>query len=721
MDKSSREDVIKGYRIFLGREPESEAVIELKIGYEKKKCIDSFLRSPEHKDKAKKSNVDILVMGNCTAKVYESIINSASSLKCKSVFLTPETQQAILDGREFIAHYLTSAKIVAVVHGYDLLKNKLQSDFGVPADKFRSLPAIAFRAFHPDMLYLLTTKGVNIGDYNSRVAAFSYMSGLSPNEAIDLFNEKTYKALGYFDLLRSDRNYISRQGQVTGLPLNTILEKWLSKKECFMHSINHPKLGFLSDIMFSFLKKEGIEFNSSVSEYLFDRLSPGPSWQPYPEVAKFFGMSSDYLFKLGTSTNASVDEFFDKQVKGFDLKGFVEWQYSQFSSIKPDEIKLSDSELNNFEIFKSNLHSFKSSAARDVPQNHKANPYKELPDYQFWRRSVSSLSMEQVDPVTNPRFGIKKEDKVATAGSCFAQHIAKTLSKSGFNYFVTENSSEPDAVDRNFGVYSARYGNIYSTKQLLQLFDRAYQRFSPVEEAWERDDGRLVDPYRPQIEPEGYKSLSELLASRRTHLALVRQMFEEMDVFVFTLGLTEIWRSKIDGAVFPLAPGVVAGKMDDTRYEFANLSAEDIRTDLQIFIDQLYSVNPRVKVLLTVSPVPLMATYENRHVLSSTTLSKSVLRVVADEICRANPHVDYFPSYEIITGNYTRGSFFEEDLRSVRPEGVAQVMSLFLKHYGGEGQTGSAELERAQASNSRHVAEAVDVAGIVCDEEALDR
>ena len=53
-------------------------------------------------------------------------------------------------------------------------------------------------------------------------------------------------------------------------------------------------------------------------------------------------------------------------------------------------------------------------------------------------------------------------------------------------------------------------------------------------------------------------AIDDLLADRDHHLAMVRQMFEECDVFVFTLGLTEGWASSVDGAVYPLAPGTVA-------------------------------------------------------------------------------------------------------------------------------------------------------------------
>ncbi|MES2303044.1 MAG: GSCFA domain-containing protein, partial [Pseudomonadota bacterium] len=87
----------------------------------------------------------------------------------------------------------------------------------------------------------------------------------------------------------------------------------------------------------------------------------------------------------------------------------------------------------------------------------------------------------------------------------------------------------------------------------------------------------------------------------------------------------------------------------------------------------------------TVSPVPLVATAENRHALVATTYSKSVLRVVAEEVARTDSRVEYFPSYEIITGSYSRGRYFESDLRSVTPEGVAHVMRVFMKHFSSAG------------------------------------
>lgn len=346
-----------------------------------------------------------------------------------------------------------------------------------------------------------------------------------------------------------------------------------------------------------------------------------------------------------------------------------------------------------------------------------ANPYASSHDFQMWRRSVSRVEPHLIDPAVNAKFCVTKNMKVATAGSCFAQHIARKISGLGFNYFVPENGADLSADQRNerqFGVFSARYGNLYTVQQLGQLFREVFDGVQRSEQAWQRPDGRFVDPYRPMIEPKGYSSAAEVVADRHAHLAFVKDIFLNADVFVFTLGLTEAWRSKADGAVFPLAPGVVAGSYDEKQHEFHNFTVDETRAELDQFVNNLQRINPDVKILLTVSPVPLIATYEDRHVVASTTYSKSVLRVAAQEVCDKFSFVDYFPSYEIITNSATGGMYYEPDHREVNSIGVAHAMRCFMNAYtdfnaGHAVEPVQVAIEYASASN------------IVCDEEEIDR
>ena len=82
---------------------------------------------------------------------------------------------------------------------------------------------------------------------------------------------------------------------------------------------------------------------------------------------------------------------------------------------------------------------------------------------------------------------------------------------------------------KNYGVFSARYGNLYTARQLTQLVDRAFGQYNPEDLYWTRKDGRYVDPFRPQIEPEGFLTLEAAEKSREEHLKAVRIMLQEMD------------------------------------------------------------------------------------------------------------------------------------------------------------------------------------------------
>ncbi|MDI7776359.1 GSCFA domain-containing protein [Asticcacaulis sp. EMRT-3] len=351
------------------------------------------------------------------------------------------------------------------------------------------------------------------------------------------------------------------------------------------------------------------------------------------------------------------------------------------------------------------------------------NPYSGKPDYQFWRRSFAGRAATEVDPVTGASFSIGRNDKVATAGSCFAQHVSRTLSEMGFNYMVTEQRpASPSGPDENYGTFSARYGNIYTVRQLKQLIQRAYGLFTPTDTAWQRADGRYVDPFRPYIQADGFASPEDVMHDREAHLAAVRDVFENCEVFIFTLGLTEAWQAVADGAVLPICPGVVGAQVEGEAYRFHNFSVAETEADLNWVMHRLHALNPACKVLLTVSPVALIATYEDSHVLTATTYSKSVLRVVADMAARSFDFVDYFPSYEMILGPQGRGAFLEDDLREIRPEGVKYAMSKFAAHYLSDGSAGVAPppVAATAAAIDRQRVAMKTIADIICDEENID-
>lgn len=236
------------------------------------------------------------------------------------------------------------------------------------------------------------------------------------------------------------------------------------------------------------------------------------------------------------------------------------------------------------------------------------------------------------------------------------------------------------------------------------------------EEVWEQN-GRYFDPFRPAIEPGGFASPEEVIASRRTTLRAIAKAIREADVFVFTLGLTESWRNKTTDETYAICPGTVAGTFDPASHEFQNFEYPEIMEDLDYVFGLAKRENPDIRFLLTVSPVPLVASASGQHVLPATVYSKSVLRAAAGAAAARHDFVDYFPSYEIVSSAPSKGRYFEEDLRSVTKSGVKHVMSVFMQAVGGA----EPEAQGAKGEAPAPVADIKPEDNLVCEEIALER
>lgn len=143
-----------------------------------------------------------------------------------------------------------------------------------------------------------------------------------------------------------------------------------------------------------------------------------------------------------------------------------------------------------------------------IPHNNqRAHPYMHLPNRQFWKSAVGTQYPLDIRELYDKKFSIAPSDGIVTCGSCFAQHIGSRLKNHGFNFLDYEPA--PPHLPKNahtangYGIYSARYGNVYTPVQLVQLLERALGERT-FDEAWEvRDAGGhlcgFVDPFRPNL------------------------------------------------------------------------------------------------------------------------------------------------------------------------------------------------------------------------------
>ena len=247
-----------------------------------------------------------------------------------------------------------------------------------------------------------------------------------------------------------------------------------------------------------------------------------------------------------------------------------------------------------------------------------------------------------------PKFPLAASARFASGGGAVARHMGVELRQHGLEYRDVEPAPEfmsaDDALRFGYGFHSARFGTLQTSRQLLQLAQRAFLGTASRSGIWKAPHGRWVDAFRPTTEDQGFGSAEEVLAMRQSHLAAVRQLFLTTDVLLFTLGLSAAWEDVTDGLVYPSWPGKLDSEFIPQKYRLRQLAVTEIQVDLEEFMQLVRSYNPDMRMILSISPLtePTHASDDPR--LRATAQSQAILQAAATALRDSNDAVDFFPS-----------------------------------------------------------------------------
>jgi hypothetical protein len=252
---------------------------------------------------------------------------------------------------------------------------------------------------------------------------------------------------------------------------------------------------------------------------------------------------------------------------------------------------------------------------------------------------------------------ITKSDPITTFGSCFAAHISKYLIDAG--YTIAD-------LERNRGSYVIRCGEgMVNSAAIAQQF------------LWAYGDARFNEPL--WYDKDGSEARYEESVRLDT-----RAIFERSNVFIITLGLSEVWYNKETGETFWRA--IPQAQFDPSRHGFKVLSAAENKANIETAYQSIRRHRPDAAIIFTLSPVPLVATFRPVSCLTASNVSKASLRVAVDELMRDHPRDErlfYFPSYEIVKDVMVDP--YQPDFRHIKPEVVSIIMDFFAQHYLVEG------------------------------------
>jgi hypothetical protein len=324
------------------------------------------------------------------------------------------------------------------------------------------------------------------------------------------------------------------------------------------------------------------------------------------------------------------------------------------------------------------------ATAAEAIKNHEENWgvwYKDSadPDDLGGKYAFQQLRQTWFTPNVNPKFKFRRDDKFYAMGSCFARGLENALA----HHKIAVESAAPEFArlrPAKKEVPPLTFINKYNTYSILNELRWALDPGAefPRESIVQLTKTTWDDPHTaPALE---FADLEETL-KRRALMQAVTKRIENCRAVIFTLGLAEVWRDVKADVFINRTPIPFLLETEPDRYEFHLTGFAQNLANLEAIHALLSQYgHPDVRVVVTVSPVPLMNTFSTMNIVVANTWAKSLLRAVAQEWAVAHANVDYFPSYEIVQ-NSDRLAVWERDLRHVRGAGVQHIMELFLRNY----------------------------------------
>ena len=186
----------------------------------------------------------------------------------------------------------------------------------------------------------------------------------------------------------------------------------------------------------------------------------------------------------------------------------------------------------------------------------------------------------------------------------------------------------------------------------------------------------VADKFRAVVNPDGvmYNPASILHTVDRYVERLEAEDAEAPRTAVFTLGTNHVYILNETGEIVDNCR-----KRPQRLFTERELTVDECAEYLCHAIVRLRSVNPNVRVVLTVSPIRYA-----KYGFHGSQLSKAVLLLAADKVVREHDMVEYFPAYEIVNDELRDYRFYREDMLHPSDQAVEYIWQRFGDTYFSE-------------------------------------
>ncbi len=231
---------------------------------------------------------------------------------------------------------------------------------------------------------------------------------------------------------------------------------------------------------------------------------------------------------------------------------------------------------------------------------------------------------------------IDHQSKIIAIGSCFSENIGTKLADQQFNILVNP------------------FGILFNPVSILNILKGDVFESEHVIEA---NSGAVSLDFHSKFRSESVSEFEDLVNNTSNRL---QDKLSHSNILALTFGTAWAYKVKSTGRIIANCQ-----KQNANRFEKQFLDVDNLKSQYLKLFSDLFKRQPKLKVILTVSPV--------RHIkdgIVENMRSKAALILLSQYLSQEFPeNVIYYPAYEILMDDLRDYRFYNSDL--IHPNGMA--------------------------------------------------
>jgi len=235
-------------------------------------------------------------------------------------------------------------------------------------------------------------------------------------------------------------------------------------------------------------------------------------------------------------------------------------------------------------------------------------------------------------------------------GSCFTEHVGDLLSHHQF-----------DVLQNPLGI---AYNPISISKLLLMSLNNEIS-----EDGFIQEEGHWLHfDFHSKFSGGEQSELNDRLLQK---IQTVHSSLKERKLIILSFGTSIVFRHKKTGNIVNNCH-----KQDAKLFEKIQLSPTQMIKALEIPLQKLKALNPKIEVIFTISPVRHL-----RFGMKENSVSKAALIWTINEMIKQYNYCHYFPSFEIFMDDLRDYRFYADDMLHPSEEGIRYIWQRFSETY----------------------------------------